>query len=102
MQTIHVAAHRSRFTALLELARSVMEAPVGKDGVPTVLVGSERTEDGTAIFARTADPTLDTRLVLREKEPELLRAALDYLRGRLAATGFRTVNTESELPVRLA
>ena len=103
MHTLHVPAHRSRFSTLLQLVRSVTNAPVGSDGIPTVLVGTEKVENGgTAIFARTADPTLDTRVVLTEKEPALLKSAVDYVRSRLGASGFKTVNSEHELPVRIA
>ena len=102
MHTLQAARNSSRFTALLQLARSVADAPVGTDGIPCVLVGVEKHADGTTVYARTGNPELDTQLVMHEKDEGVIRSSVDYVIGRLKAIGFRLAKSEAELPIRIA
>lgn len=97
MRTLVADPHASRFTSIAELARSVIDAPPGPDGVPCVVARIERVDGRPALVARTCDDSQTTRLVLSETDPQCVKDALAYLTERLAAIGLVVVEDEAAL-----
>ena len=97
MRTLVAQAQASRFTPIAELARSVIDAPAGPDGVPCVYVRLEHIEGQPALVAKTCDEKQTALLLLPDRDPQLLDAALSYLIERLTAIGLMVVADESEL-----
>lgn len=95
MRTLHPAPQTSLFTSIAELARSVINAPAGPDGVPCVHACIERSGGQSALVARTCDESQATRLLLSENDPQRLEAALAYLVDRLTAIGLVVVDREA-------
>ena len=98
MQTLVAAPDQSRFTPIAELARSVIDAPAGPEGVPCVYVHMERIDGQAALVVKTCDDAQNT-LLLPETDPQRLDAGCRELRsgedelapGPLERTGVRSV-----------
>jgi hypothetical protein len=99
MRTIVADFQESRFAPIAELARSVIDAPAGPQGVPRVCARLERIDGQPALVARTLDDAQTTQLVLPESDPRQLEAALAYLIERLTAIGMEVVCDAEEMPV---
>lgn len=97
MHTLHARSEQSRFAAIAVLARSVIDAPLGPQGVPCVYAQVERIEGQMALVTKTRNESQDTRLVLADKDPQLVQASLSYLTERLKAIGMMVVGTEDQL-----
>lgn len=97
MRTLVSAPHQSRFAAIDQLARSVIEAPAGPDGAPCVHAGLEHVDGCHVLVARTCDEAQTTRLLLSETDPQQLQAALSYLTQRLQAIGLTVVSDQAQL-----
>ncbi len=99
MRTIVADSQESRFAPIAELARSVIDAPPGPQGIPRVCARLERIDGRPTLVARTLDDAQTTLLVLPDSDPRQLEAALAYLVERLTAIGMEVVNDEEEMPV---
>ena len=97
MRTLVSAPHQSRFAAIDQLARSVIDAPAGPEGAPCVHARLEHVNGQHALVARTCDDSQATRLLLSETDPQQVHAALAYLMQRLQAIGLQVVSDETEL-----
>ncbi|MBL0420620.1 hypothetical protein JI739_09720 [Ramlibacter sp. AW1] len=97
MRTLVSAYPESVYTSVAKLARSVIDAPAGPEGVPCVYAEIEHVDGRAALVARTCDESQTTLLLLPETDPQRLQAALDYLTERLTAIGLTVVKDEREL-----
>lgn len=98
MRTIVADSRESRFAPVAELARSVIEAPAGPEGVPRVCARLAHIDGQPALVACTLDAAQTTQLLLPESDPRQLEAALAYLIERLTAIGMEVVSDESAMP----
>lgn len=96
MRTLQTG-NSSRFTALAALARCVIDAPAGAQGVPCVCPRVVHKDGKTLLVAKTGNNKLDTQLVLADKDPQRVTACFEYFKERLRAIGMRVVADESQL-----
>lgn len=87
MNVLYAKSSRSRFTAISDLAKCALLAPVGANGVPQVYVELSKRDGSAALVARTSNPKHDTCLVLSDTEPAVLEQDFNYLISRLQSSG---------------
>lgn len=87
MNVLYEKSSRSRFSALENLARTCVQAPLGPKGAPLVYIELSRHQGAAALVTQTSDPVDDTCLVLRDTEQGLLEQDLKYVVSRLESAG---------------
>jgi hypothetical protein len=97
MRKLVAASDSSPFNSIAELARSVIDAPTGPEGIPRVHARLELIDGQPVLVAKTCDASQTTLLMLHETDPQRMAAALAYLTERLAAIGLDVVDDEAQL-----